>query len=84
MRVFLELITAQADEMHIMYTCPLCCSGTEGIHSKIEGELRERFISGILSSAGVRTQCPNCNTNLILVLEDDLKAKLVQGLADHI
>jgi hypothetical protein len=54
------------EPMVIMYTCPYCCRGNEGVQISITPELIDAFKEAISTHEGMRIPCSNCKKDIKL------------------
>jgi predicted RNA-binding Zn-ribbon protein involved in translation (DUF1610 family) len=73
--VIIEVI-ANTKPLTVVYSCPNCCSGKEGIRSEIPTEIEADFLDSILSDRGCLTPCPNCGENILLKADSNMRDHL--------
>ena len=70
---------APTKPLTVVYTCPYCCEGKEGIQSEVPDQLVTDFLAALQTGTGCQTPCPNCGQMLLLQLDASGKEALRSG-----
>jgi len=71
--VKIDAIAIVDKSLVLVYSCPTCCTGDEGISANVPANISSEVLDALLTERGVATQCPNCHENLVLVADECIR-----------